>query len=158
MRYKSASATMLWLFAEATWAQSSVTLYGTVDTGIRYETNSVTYGANGLPASTGSRFGLPEGGGPMESYWGFKGSEDLGAGLKTLFQIETHFDASSGNLSPESGPQFQISYVGLQSSLFGQFTFGRQYNVLMSGVSLVYGTNYWAGPDNTSIASSPSSS
>jgi predicted porin len=147
MKYRSAILGLSSLVASSVSAQSSVTLYGLVDSGIRYETNAVSYGANGLPTSTGSRLGLAQGGGLMESYWGVRGIEDMGAGLKTVFQIESHFDPSGGSLSPPGGSQFELSYVGLQSSSLGQLTLGRQYNVGLQGVALTYASNYWAGSD-----------
>jgi predicted porin len=34
---------------------------------------------------------------------GFKGSEDLGGGLKAIWQVETQIDAVAGNKAPTSG-------------------------------------------------------
>lgn len=142
-----AALTMLAAASNAT-AQSSVQLYGLVDAGLRYETNAVNYGADGTPTSTGSRLGMTAGGGMTESYWGIKGTEDLGGGLKGLFQLESHFDPASGRLWPQGSAEFfQIASVGIESSSLGQLSLGRQYNVVMEGVTLVYGSNLWAGGD-----------
>lgn len=142
---------MKWFFFASTLscantvsAQTNVTLYGVVDAGIRYETKAVNYDPYGLPAATGSKLGLTKGGGMTENYWGLLGTEDLGDGLKAVFQVESHFDPSSGSLSPQGSSEFfQISYVGLQSSTFGRLTLGRQYNVGLEGVTMAYGSNLW---------------
>lgn len=127
-------------------AQSSVTLYGVVDVGLRYETGGVSYGSDGTPLASGSRLSFANGGGLTESYWGVKGQEDLGAGNQVQFDLESHFDPGSGQIAPQGSTNFfEISYVGLQSSKFGLLTFGRQYNVAFEGVTLAYGSNLWAG-------------
>ncbi|RQH09608.1 porin [Paraburkholderia dinghuensis] len=110
-------AALLALSAQSAFAQSSVTLYGIVDTSIRYLSNADSQNngqvAMGVGPVTGSR-------------WGLKGSEDLGGGLSTIFRLENGFNlwngafASSGNLFNRS------AYVGLKSDKYGQLTFGRQ--------------------------------
>ncbi|WP_269759739.1 porin [Variovorax sp. E3] len=156
----SAAALALPLCAGSAWAQSSVTLYGTVDAGLRYETHATDYGEDGAPVSIRSRLRMPRGGGMSESFWGLKGSEDLGGGLQALFQMESRFDARNGRLSPDDTQYFQLSFVGLQSSSWGQITFGRQYNVVMEAASLAYGSNLWSDyfnsfkPEHTLLAGS----
>ena len=69
--------------AQSASAQSSVTLYGIVDTSIRYLTNA--------DANNDSRLAM--GVGPITgSRWGLKGSEDLGGGLSAIFRIENGFN------------------------------------------------------------------
>ncbi|MCO5411004.1 porin [Ralstonia mojiangensis] len=144
----AALAVLTTLLASSAMAQSSVQLYGLVDAGLRYETNAVSYGPDGTPLSTGSRIGLTPGGGMTESYWGIKGREDLGGGLKGLFQLESHFNPANGRNWPEGSAEFfQIASVGIESSTLGQLSLGRQYNVVMEGVTMVYGSNLWAGGD-----------
>lgn len=66
------------------FAQSSVTLYGIVDTGVEYFTHATPAG--------GSMARMPVvGGGDMPSRWGIKGTEDLGGGLKAVFALESGF-------------------------------------------------------------------
>lgn len=150
------------------WAQTSVTLYGVIDAGIRYETHGVNYGADGAPTAVGRKLAMTTGGGLTESYWGVKGQEDLGGGLQALFQLESHFSPGDGSITPQGSPNFfQISYVALQSSTLGELSFGRQYNVAFEGVSLAYGSNLWTGdqdpytnqfkPEQTLIAGSRTS-
>ena len=89
---KAIATSALGLVALGAHAQSSVTLYGIVDTGIGYQSSQTSLGStsggrsaikmvNGIWA--GSRFGL-------------KGSEDLGGGTKAIFQLEEGFNSATG--------------------------------------------------------------
>lgn len=67
------------LAALAGYAQAqSVTIYGIVDVG--FEHNSNPAGASALNSM--------QNGGIAPSIWGFRGSEDLGGGLKAVFNLE----------------------------------------------------------------------
>lgn len=65
-------------------AQSSVTLYGVIDTSLRYTTNNK--GANG-PAN---EYALTQGA-IQGSRWGFKGAEDLGGARKRCSTLKADF-------------------------------------------------------------------
>src|SRR5690349_20026219 len=75
----------------AAHAQSSVTLYGTIDTSITYVHNAA--GNQNLWALGNSSAGNLSG-----TRWGLKGTEDLGGGLAAIFQLENGFDPSTGKL------------------------------------------------------------
>jgi predicted porin len=114
----SFSALALTMSAHNAWAQSSVTLYGLVDTTVRYLTNADSNNdsqvAMGEGVETPSRFGL-------------KGSEDLGGGLSAVFKLENQFQLWSGKLDNTSDQLFQRqAYVGLSSNQYGTVTLGRQ--------------------------------
>ena len=98
----------------AAMAQSSVTLYGVVDTGITY-----VNGAENL-------YGMTHVGGNVNSRLGFRGVEDLGNGLKATFNLESGLSADNGgNYMNESGLTFnRTSTVGLAGS-FGEVRLGR---------------------------------
>src|SRR5437762_2042426 len=102
-------------------AQSSVTLYGVIDTGVEYVSN---VGANGhglvrMPNLTAT----------VPSRWGIRGSEDLGGGLKSIFVLESGFSPDSGS-SNQGGRLFgRQALVGLTNQ-YGQLSFGRQYTML----------------------------
>ncbi|MFX7140466.1 porin, partial [Acinetobacter baumannii] len=66
------------------YAQSSVTLYGVADVGIEYLSNvpSPSGGSNLVRMSSGNM---------STSRWGLRGTEDLGGGLKALFELESGF-------------------------------------------------------------------
>ncbi|NMM77690.1 porin [Acidovorax sp. SRB_14] len=94
--------------SSAALAQSSVTLYGRVNTTVEHQKTGDTK-VNGL-FNNSSRFG-------------FKGTEDLGGGLKAGFQLESGFASDTG-----AG----TGWPGLPSSN-GGITFGRQSEVNLSG-------------------------
>jgi predicted porin len=95
-------------------AQTNVTVYGRIDAGINYQSNQA--GANG---SRGSKWGI-DGNEWGTSMFGFKGSEDLGGGLKAIFTIESGFDASNGSVNGSSSNPGTLwsrrSFVGLSGS------------------------------------------
>jgi len=87
-------------------AQTSVTLYGTIDTSITYVNHAE--GSKNLWVLGNSSFGNLSG-----SRWGLKGAEDLGGGLKAIFQLESGFNPSTGSLG-QGGRLFgRQAYVGL---------------------------------------------
>jgi len=122
---------VLGAFAGAAQAQSSVTIYGIVDTGVVYTSKAVNAGspATGVPASTGSKFGLNSGI-VQGSRIGFKGVEDLGGGLNAVFNLEAGFDNDTGNLQGSNNTTAsnlfrRKSVVGLAGG-FGSVLVGRQ--------------------------------
>src|SRR5476649_1549406 len=85
--------------ASPAFAQSSVTLYGIVDTALVYANNQGSLGSTsgGHPVTklasgiwAGDRFGL-------------KGTEDLGGGTKAIFQLESGFNLDNGTAIYERG-------------------------------------------------------
>lgn len=99
---------MLAAFATSAQAQSNVTVYGAIDAGlvkVTDKTLAVTKrDANKL---------------------GFRGTEDLGNGLKALFQIEMRYEPDTGTVESGSRPLFQgQTRVGLQGD-FGMVRIGR---------------------------------
>jgi predicted porin len=112
-------------------AQSSVTLYGTIDEAVAYYNN----------AGHGSLFEMQ--GADLESNkWGLKGTEDLGGGLKTVFDLENGFNINSGALD-QGGREFgRQAYVGLASDSLGTLTFGRQYDPTVDLVQPITADGY----------------
>lgn len=96
-------------------AQSAVTVYGNVDLGILTQ--------NHAPAGTAST--TMANGGIAPSIWGFRGTEDLGDGLKANFNIEGHFAADTG--VSDARLFRRQSNVGLSGG-FGTVTLGNQYS------------------------------
>jgi predicted porin len=101
----------------ASYAQSTVTLYGLIDEGFNFTSNAG--GHRGYQMVSGDTAG---------SRWGVKGSEDLGDGLKAIFQLESGFNVNSGSMGQGSRLFGRQAYVGLASDSYGQLTFGRQYD------------------------------
>ncbi|MEN8503586.1 MULTISPECIES: porin [Paraburkholderia] len=100
-------------------AQSSVTLYGIIDTGLAYVHNSEGHSSQWRMAPSNL----------SATSWGLKGTEDLGGGLSAIFQIENGFDGSNGNLATAGRLFSRQAFVGL-ASRFGTLTLGRQYDPL----------------------------
>lgn len=101
-------------------AQSSVTVYGVVDTGVEYANNQPN-GGNSVVRMTAANLSGPR--------WGLRGVEDLGGGLKGIFLLESGYEADTGR-SGQSGRLFgRSAYVGLDSQ-FGAIRLGRQNNSL----------------------------
>ena len=113
-------AALTGVFATVAHAQSSVTLYGLLDAGVSYTNNTRTATAVGGSAVKLSS-GLMQG-----NRWGLKGAEDLGNGLKAVFDLENGFSVGTGSLS-QGGREFgRNAYVGLSSNTAGTVTLGRQ--------------------------------
>jgi predicted porin len=104
----------------AAHAQSSVTLYGIIDEGFVYSSNS-----------NGSKDYLLRAGNLSTSRWGLRGKEDLGGGLSAIFWLESGFNASNGALQPNDLFGRQAA-VGLSSDRYGTITMGRQYDFVVS--------------------------
>jgi predicted porin len=114
--------------ASVAHAQSNVTLYGIIDTGVNY-TNNVQTAKTATGLKGGSQVAMIEGGsaGLQGSRWGLRGTEDLGGGLKSLFVLESGFYSNNGALT-QGGAMFgRQAYVGLSNSI-GTLTLGRQYD------------------------------
>ncbi len=118
-------------------AQSSVTLYGVLDTGIEY-VNHVANSTPKLDTSTGtvsqpaggSRVAMIAPGSLSGPRWGLRGVEDLGAGLQALFVLESGFGVDTGSIQ-QGGRLFgRQGFVGLSRQGIGTVTFGRQYSTM----------------------------
>nr|WP_186106270.1 porin [Burkholderia gladioli] len=128
-------------FACLAHAQSSVTLYGLIDTGISY----VNHSAVGTTGSA-KRFKYDDGV-AQGTRWGLRGSEDLGSGLKAIFLLENGFNTGTGAIN-QGGAMFgRQAYVGLSKNGIGSLTFGRQYTFSTDVLGNQYsaGTNTVAG-------------
>ncbi|MDR8727426.1 porin [Burkholderia pseudomultivorans] len=120
--------------AGAAQAQSSVTLYGVIDTSIAYVHGNDGQANNMWQMLSGNLQG---------SRWGLKGAEDLGGGLKAIFQIENGFNPGTGKLSSSNTIFNRQAYVGLQSNQYGTLTLGRQYDPVVDLVQAVTADNYF---------------
>lgn len=95
-------------FAGVAHAQTAVQIYGTIDAGLQKRSNQTL--------SIGKR---------ASNTLGFKGTEDLGNGLKALFQLEIRYEPDTGTNESGGRPLFQgQSRVGLQGD-FGMVRIGR---------------------------------
>ena len=125
-----ALAALALLGSTAAFAQSSVTLYGRVNTTVeRQEVGDVKVTKLN---NNSSRFG-------------FKGTEDLGGGLKAGFQLESGFDSSTGtSASTFFGRQSEVNLSGG----FGMVRLGNFYP------ESYYATSDYVGMHNHETGSS----
>lgn len=124
------AAAALALFSGESYAQSSVTLYGVIDTALIYGNNMAT-GKSGQ----GSPGVEMDSGGTHASRWGLEGTEDLGNGVSAIFRLEDGFSSANGKLS-NSGVLFgRQTYVGLELKNYGTITLGRQYSFMSQWLS-----------------------
>ncbi|WP_233855459.1 porin [Paraburkholderia sp. HD33-4] len=126
---KTLLASALGLVALGAHAQSSVTLYGIVDTGLGWQNSSTSLSAVGSakPSAPGASQVKMINGIWAGSRFGLKGSEDLGGGTKTIFQLEQGFNSATGAESVTGLAFNRQAWVGLTNAQFGTFTAGRQY-------------------------------
>ena len=115
------AAALLAGFAGAASAQSSVTLYGVLDGGLRYNKVSIENG------SGASNFGLSYGN-QSGNRFGFRGVEDIGGGNRVTFQLESGFEFGNGTFQ-QSGRIFgRQAWLGVENNSWGYVRIGRQTN------------------------------
>ncbi len=113
-------------------AQSSVTLYGLADVYAGQSKTTNTKVVNGVNTTTVTKDTGFKSGGLQGSRLGVKGVEDLGNGLKAVFNYEMGFDAINGNgfAKGSNGLAFnRRAVVGLQGG-FGSVLLGTDYTPL----------------------------
>lgn len=117
-----AAAAIALVAGGAAQAQQSVNIYGIIDTAVEHLTN-----AN---AAGGSLSRMPSlAGGMFPSRLGFRGSEDLGGGLKAVFTLENGFTPDTGAIGQGNRLFGRQAFVGLNGP-WGAVTLGRNYSML----------------------------
>ncbi|WP_158602118.1 porin [Pararobbsia silviterrae] len=114
-------------------AQSSVSLYGSLDIGAQYLTHADTKGDSSVGLQSGNA---------IPSYFGIKGSEDLGGGYAAVFRLESGITMNNGGLTDPSSLFSRYAYVGLQSP-YGTVEVGRQFGIMFDE-TLFYDPTYLA--------------
>jgi predicted porin len=106
--------------AAASAADPSVSLYGSIDGGLRYQTNVDATGKGLLSTTSGNYY---------SNRLGFRGKEELGNGLNAHFQLESGFNDKTGALDNTNNVLFnRTAAVGLGGA-WGSIDLGRQYTV-----------------------------
>ena len=132
----------------AAMAQSSVTLFGIVDTGFAYVDNA---------SGNDSVYGLSTSGNAT-SRLGFRGVEDLGGGLKAGFWLEGEIFGDNGNST--SGFDFKRRSTVSLAGGFGEVRLGREltpgysktssYDLFgQTGIGQFMGWSNWNGNNQT---------
>lgn len=121
---KIATLAVLAAASAASFAQSSVTLFGVVDATVQVGRGS---------ASNNTGLGN---GGNASSRLGFRGTEDLGGGLKAGFWLESGFNNDDGtSKSNNFGGSTPNNTFGTASGTSGGLTFARRATVSLIGDS-----------------------
>jgi predicted porin len=128
----------------AAFAQASnVQIYGRLNVGLdNYQATGASAGSASDVKSRMRQF-------DQGSRLGVRGAEDLGGGLKAIFQIESGVNVDSGTTTSQSGSAnasagtfaSRDSYVGLEGG-FGRLTMGRQAVYYGNGVIEQVTSNY----------------
>ncbi len=112
MQKKLIALAVAGLVSAPAFAQSNVTIYGIVDMGYQYTSGSDTH-----KSRTGLDSGMQSG-----SRIGFRGTEDLGNGLKASFVLEESIGVDVGS----GGNYSRQAFLALSGN-FGTVAAGRQY-------------------------------
>ncbi|WP_063963589.1 porin [Caballeronia hypogeia] len=125
-------------------AQSSVTLYGIIDTGLTYVNNQqVTTPSGGIEGK--SAWSMTSGN-VAPATFGLKGVEDLGGGTAAIFDLRSYFLSNNGALFEPNSLFDATAMVGLKSDAFGTLTLGRQFDSYTDALAPFAVSNAWAGP------------
>lgn len=119
MHYKRLAVALAAALPVFAYAQTTVQVYGVMDAAVSVEDTGATDGRHTVVNS----------GNQSSSRLGFRGTEDLGGGLKALFNIEAGVSIDSGN--SDSALFGRRSVVGLEGA-FGTVTAGREYSPIAS--------------------------
>ncbi|WP_321926442.1 porin [Burkholderia sp. BCC1998] len=111
------------LFNQSASAQSSVTVYGMIDSGISYISNE---GGHATVKFADGMF--------APNLLGFQGIEDLGGGTKAIFKLEDQFQLGTGNILMP-GIFGRNAYIGLEDARLGTLTFGNVYEFMFTALT-----------------------
>ncbi len=113
-------------------AQSSVTVYGVADAAIAREDTGAPNGSRTILAS----------GNQSTSRFGFRGTEDIGNGLKAMFNLEAGVALDTG--MGDSSLFGRRAVVGLEGN-FGLVTLGREYSPVadVAGATDINGQGFY---------------
>jgi predicted porin len=131
MQYKRLAVALAASFPLFAAAQANVTMYGIMDAAVSSENNGVD-----------GRHTMVNSGNQSSSRLGFRGTEDLGNGMKAMFNIEAGVSLDTGNA--DSAMFGRRSVVGLEGT-FGAVTVGREYSPIASvaGASDAFGQGFY---------------
>jgi predicted porin len=143
---KALLAALMAIGAGSAVAQSTLTIYGNADVSV--DNVHKTAGVRLAPAaastqgvsSTVSRVSPSA---TSQSAFGFKGTEDMGGGLKATFVLEGQLSHDTGALSQDGRLFGRQSYVGLTTPV-GEIRLGRQYSPIFYSTAFVTGERFGA--------------
>jgi len=123
MQHKFMALAAAGLLSTSAFAQSNVTIYGVVDYGYAYRFDGRNLSNAGPTPNSASQLNSGQ---AFSNRIGFKGTEDLGNGLKALFVLEQGFNLDTGTEQVNGLAFARQSYAGLSGN-FGTVIGGRMY-------------------------------
>lgn len=135
MKKSLVALAVLGAFTGIASAQSSVTLYGRIDQNVTLQDPGRNQSANGTSKNGSTLTKLNDGSvnGFGGSRLGFKGTEDLGNGLKAFFTLEAGITPDTGaaggstTLGGSTSSFFnRLAILGLRDDTYGEIRLGRQ--------------------------------
>lgn len=138
MKKNALARALPWLafaFSGSLFAQSQVTIYGVIDTNLEYINNLPKEGGG-----SGTAFRMRDSGlqGPR---LGFRGSEDLGGGLKAIFTFEHGLNSTNGAQADPARFFNRGAFMGLETQ-HHRVTLGRQYTSLFDALLFITPLSY----------------
>jgi predicted porin len=132
MKHSLTCAVVLAAAAGAAGAQSASyttalppTLYGLIDVSVRYTANETPDGKPRIAVADGAQ---------TASRWGVRGVENLGAGLKAVYVLESGFAADTGTLLQDGRLFGRQAFVGISNGK-STVALGRMYTAMHDMVS-----------------------
>jgi predicted porin len=128
-----AAALFATAFPIAAFAQSNVQMYGVMDAALSREETGTPGQDSTWKVNSGNQ---------SSSRIGFRGTEDLGDGLKAMFNIEAGVAIDTG--AADSNLFQRRAVVGLENN-FGLLTIGREYSpiAMVAAMSDVFGQGFY---------------
>jgi len=133
MKKKLLALAALSLSAAAAQAQTNVTVYGSIDGGLRYASNQ---NANGNSKVTEGSTGTYQ-----SNRLGFKGIEDLGDGMNAHFNLEQGFNSGTGAQADPTRLFNRMAFVGVGGA-WGSLDLGHQYTIAFKTIGAYEPFNY----------------
>lgn len=126
MKRNLTMAAMLALLYGAAGAQSAVTMYGSVDGGLRYQTHAT---------ATGNKFSMGSNGTYSSNRLGFRDMEAIGGGNNVHFNLETGFNLGSGALNNTGNQLFERTAIVGVGGAWGTLDVGRQFSLSFKAIA-----------------------
>jgi predicted porin len=136
------AAMLLAICATPARAQSSVTLYGVIESAIVVQNHADPSGRSVVSMNQAGEGFL------SASRFGLQGYEDLGGGVKTHFVLENGFNSNKGTFDQQGQLFGRQAFVGLQGA-WGEIDMGRQYTGAVVAISNVDPIFIGAPPTNS---------
>ena len=121
---------------------SSVTLYGLID---------VSYVHTNHADAKGDSVTSPRVAWFSGNRWGVTGKHSMGdSGLNVIFRLESEFENQTGNMDTANVLFNRDAWAGVESPMYGKFTFGRQNAITRDPASsAIYGDPYGPAAPST---------